>query len=217
VKSSGVVDFRDVDLLYIRAIYLSSAGNTLEMGPGGFFVFGGSGNDVIVGSAYGADVSGGDGDDIIIGKADYDILDGQAGNDRIEGNGAGDSLRGGTGADHLMGGDGNDELIGGAGNDLLVGGAGSDDFRFKALSDGRDTISDFNSAQGDVLVFANLLHGTFSYRGTAAFTASGNSEARFEGGTVLCDIDGNGIANITIVLTGITAATQLTAADFAIW
>lgn len=44
---------------------------------------------------------------------------------------------------------GNDSLTGGLGNDLLAGGLGSDIF---VLSGGNDVISDFNQAEGDLLI-----------------------------------------------------------------
>ena len=59
--------------------------------------------------------------------------------------------------------------------------------------------------------------GTFAYLGTGTFTGGfDNSEARVQGDTVQIDSDGNGSADITIRLTGLTTASQLTAADF-VW
>jgi serralysin len=217
LTTSGVVEFTSQDVIYLREIILSSQGNAIEMGTGGFFVTGGAGNDVINGGNWDDVNTGGAGNDVLSGRGGQDALSGEAGDDYIRGDSNGDGLVGGDGNDTLLGGDGGDYLVGGAGNDLLTGGAGDDYFRFSALSDGSDTISDFSSAQGDRLEFENLLHGSFSYRGTAAFTASGNSEARFDGGIVLVDANGNGVADITIIMTGISAATQLTAADFTVW
>lgn len=114
-----------------------------------------------------------------------------------------------------MGGDGgNDTIIGNGGDDDLRGGAGQDKFVYSSVQSGVDTIADFSTSEGDTLVFQGLLHGTFAYLGAAAFTASGSSEARFFGGQVLVDTDGNGAADIAINLTGITAASQLHASDF---
>ncbi|MBD2535526.1 calcium-binding protein [Nostoc flagelliforme FACHB-838] len=78
-----------------------------------------------------------------------DVINGQGGNDKIDGLSGNDLLRGGAG---------DDTLIGGAGNDILVGGAGADKFLYNtnanfALSTvGVDTISDFNSSQGDKII-----------------------------------------------------------------
>jgi Ca2+-binding RTX toxin-like protein len=124
---------------------------------------------------------------------------------------------GGGGNDILVGRSGLDFLTGGAGNDTLTGGpGGEDEFVFASTNVGIDTITDFNPSDfnGDRLVFRGLLHGSFSYIGAAAFTADGNSEARFAGGQVFVDTDGNGSTDITVNLTGITSASQLNAMDF---
>ena len=49
---------------------------------------------------------------------------------------------------------------------------------------------------------------------SGSFTASGNTQARVSGSQVLLDVDGNGTTDITINLTGLTSATQLSASDF---
>ncbi|MBN3949127.1 MAG: FG-GAP repeat protein [Nostoc sp. NMS7] len=78
-----------------------------------------------------------------------DVINGQGGNDKIDGK---------SGNDYLRGGAGNDTLIGGAGNDTLVGDAGADRFlyntnaAFDGSAIGVDTISDFNSCQGDKII-----------------------------------------------------------------
>jgi hypothetical protein len=78
-----------------------------------------------------------------------DVINGQEGNDIINGLSGNDLLRGGAG---------NDILIGGAGNDTLVGGAGADKFlyntnaAFASCAVGVDTISNFNSSQGDKII-----------------------------------------------------------------
>jgi large repetitive protein len=54
-----------------------------------------------------------------------------------------DTLIGGPGDDVLNGGGGNDILIGGPGNDRLIGGQGNDIFTFRAVTEGFDTIVDF--------------------------------------------------------------------------
>ncbi|MHC5730707.1 MAG: calcium-binding protein, partial [Nostoc sp.] len=78
-----------------------------------------------------------------------DVINGQGGNDKIDGK---------SGNDYLRGGAGNDTLIGGAGNDTLVGDAGADTFlyntnaAFNGSAIGVDTISDFNSCEGDKII-----------------------------------------------------------------
>jgi Ca2+-binding RTX toxin-like protein len=135
------------------------------------------------------------------------------------GNALGNVLTGNNGSNALSGLDGDDTLIGGGGTDTLTGGAGADSFVFRNLTGGTDTITDFNGLdggadEGDVLRFEGLLTGTFAYLGEDAFTAGGNTEARVSGSKVFVDTDGNGTADITITLTGLTAANQLNAADF---
>ncbi|TWT35622.1 Bifunctional hemolysin/adenylate cyclase precursor [Posidoniimonas corsicana] len=75
-------------------------------------VDGGSGNDVIIGSAYPQTLRGGAGDDRILGGDANDLLYGGEGDD---------VLLAGLGADELYGGVGNDTLRGGEGNDTLYG------------------------------------------------------------------------------------------------
>ncbi len=164
----------------------------------------------------------------------------------IEGNSGSNTLRGLTGDDILLGGQGNDELFGGIGadrfeggagadtlrmatGDIAFGGAGMDEFRFGAAPLGNnDTggpiIRDFNgvSANGangeDKIVFnTGLETGSFAYIGGAAFSASGNSEARFAGPRQLqVDQDGDGTTDQAILIDGVTAANLLTATDF-VW
>jgi Ca2+-binding RTX toxin-like protein len=130
---------------------------------------------------------------------------------------------GGAAADTITGGQMADILNGNGGNDLLTGGAGADDFRFTSVTSGQDRIFDFSgttafaggAGEGDDFVFVGLLAGTFSYVGAAAFVNTGNSQARFAGANTLqIDTNGNGVVDITITVDGLTAATQLVAADF---
>jgi Ca2+-binding RTX toxin-like protein len=82
--------------------------------------YGQEGNDKIVVSGNikkPAHLYGGPGNDVLIGGSGPDVLIGGPGNDVLEG---------GKGNDILLGGDGNDKLLGGAGRDLLIGGLGAD-------------------------------------------------------------------------------------------
>lgn len=136
------------------------------------------------------------------------------------GNALANQITGNSGANALSGLDGDDTLIGGGGNDALTGGNGADQFVYNSTSSGVDVIADFNqldggSREGDVLRFIGLGVGTFAYMGTGAFSGgSDNSEARINGNQVLVDTNGDGTADITITLTGLTSASQLTASDF---
>ena len=111
-----------------------------------------------------ADVLNGTADaDALYGGAGNDTISGGLGNDYLMGEAGDDQLSGGGGDDQLIGGDGKDVLIGGAGVDKLTGGAGADTFKIEALSDltpagsNKETITDFNFAEGDKVDFGALL------------------------------------------------------------
>ncbi|WP_329091565.1 MULTISPECIES: calcium-binding protein [unclassified Streptosporangium] len=89
-------------------------------------VFGGEGDDDLLGSVNADDLRGGLGDDSIRGIEGNDMLRGDAGDD---------DLRGGNEADVLIGGGGDDDLSGGAGADELNGGSGEDELRGEAGTD----------------------------------------------------------------------------------
>lgn len=129
----------------------------------------------------------GDGNDTFLGTDLPDAVFGGRGNDTIFGLGGSDLLIGGGGSDTLSGGDGDDVLIGLGGRDVLVGGRGADRFVYTALSDGRDDVLDFSTAEGDRLDLEKLFRGT-------AFdpdAADANRYLRF----VVGDLDGSGGAN----------------------
>ncbi|MDH5723680.1 MAG: Ig-like domain-containing protein, partial [Alphaproteobacteria bacterium] len=92
-----------------------------------------AGDDTIIGIEYvttGKDsIWGGDGNDILIGGLGDDSLFGENGNDILRGGFGNDSLYAGTGNDELYGGDGNDYLnanVTNPGSNILSGGAGDD-------------------------------------------------------------------------------------------
>lgn len=81
---------------------------------------------------------------------------GSRGPDVIEGSDNGAYLRGAGGSDNLIGGNGNDVLIGDTQADTLTGGRGADYFVMTNEMTGwgaTDTVTDFNAAEGDKLVF----------------------------------------------------------------
>ncbi|MBJ7388703.1 MAG: hypothetical protein JHC92_04600, partial [Sphingomonadaceae bacterium] len=135
-------------------------GNEIRIGDIASFVIGGSGNDVLIGTAgkdfvYGGagndrlsllegdDVgNGGSGNDMVSGDAGDDLVIGGLGNDELMGGAGKDAITGDGGADEIYGGADNDILSGGRGDgDVVVGGAGNDTFRY-ARGDGRDTYFD---------------------------------------------------------------------------
>jgi Ca2+-binding RTX toxin-like protein len=98
-------------------------------------------------------IFGGSGNDALVGGLDADFMVGYAGND---------TMRGGAGNDQLYGGSGNDLLIGGKGQDLLKGEAGADIFQF-SMGDGTgqgDHILDFS--EGDRISFVGVSQRTVS-------------------------------------------------------
>jgi Ca2+-binding RTX toxin-like protein len=104
-----------------KIVFFGSGGNdTLKMPTNvnrPFEVYGGAGNDTLIGGIAGDILDGGLGDDKIYGGGGNDILRGGGGNDYLDG---------GIGDDLLLGGDGADQLLGGAGRDVLIGGIGAD-------------------------------------------------------------------------------------------
>jgi len=74
---------------------------------------------------------------------------GNDGSNLLIGGGGDDTLYGGRSADRLKGSADRDDLEGGKGKDKLTGGGGNDEFVFRALQDGRDTITDFRQENGN--------------------------------------------------------------------
>jgi Ca2+-binding RTX toxin-like protein len=123
----------------------------------------------------GIDGTGNERANILVGNDAANRLDGGAGNNRLEGNGGDDVLLGGTGKDLLLGGAGNDHLESGGGKDKLDGGLGDDELvagSRSSLTGGADadsfvlgpgvikvTLTDFTTADGDVLVLRDVLKG----------------------------------------------------------
>lgn len=105
---------------------------------------------------------GGDGDDIILGLNGADNLYGGYGDD---------SLDGGSGADYLRGEAGTDTLWGGSGSDVLAGGSNTDYFIFRA-ADGTatDTIRDFRVGEDQLVLGDGLrVNANASFRADVDF------------------------------------------------
>ena len=162
-------------------------------------------------------------------------IEGNNGANLLRGLGGDDTLFGGNGDDLLSGGSGLDRLRGEAGADTLLmasldeafGGSGGDAFFFDGTTlgnagSGGPTVRDFDgvslgAGEGeDKLVFATGLEvGSFVYLGGAAFSGSGDSEARFAGSRqVQVDRDGDGTVDQAFLVNGVTDPGLLTAADF---
>jgi Ca2+-binding RTX toxin-like protein len=110
-----------------------------------------SGGDKLAGNTAANTILGNGGNDTIYGRAGNDELFGENGRDRLFGELGKDFLNGGSGKDMLSGGKGDDTLVGGFGHDNLSGGDGTDVFRYDAIKDAGDIVTDF--AKGDVFMF----------------------------------------------------------------
>ncbi len=225
---SPTPEFEHLTLLGAAAIdgTGNARGNVLRGNGGDNRLFGLAGNDIVYGGVGDDLLDGGANNDKAYGGTGDDLLRGRDGNDSLDGGSDEDRLLGGLGLDTLDGGDGDDTLSGGAGQDGLTGGAGSDVFQFVRLVDSgtglgaRDSIADF-AVGADLIDLAGLdanagLAGdqAFTFIGAAAFSAvAGQLRLSISGvdGLLDADVDGNGITDFRIVLTGVTL---LTAADF---
>ena len=125
-------------------------------------VYGQKGNDTItLNEASGAlprvSLYGGTGNDTLIGGAGADNLYGQAGDDTLLGKGGFDFLFGGSENDALTGGDADDQVFGEAGNDRMIWNPG-DDTDLNEGGSGNDTI-EVNGGNGTE-VFTTTANGT---------------------------------------------------------
>jgi autotransporter-associated beta strand protein len=165
-------------------------------------------------------INGTAGADIIkLGNAVHSINTGN-GSNIVQGGGLVDTVTGGTGVD---------KFAGNAGADVLTGGTAADVFKYRAAGDSgmsagnRDTITDFligTDRMNFVKIDANAgLAGdqAFAFVGTGAFIGGGAGSIRYQNSgadlLVLVDVDGNGTAEMSIVLAGRSGQT-LTVADF---
>ncbi|MBO3759600.1 calcium-binding protein [Ciceribacter sp. L1K23] len=160
-----------------------------------------------VGTGYGDTILGTDGANRLWGDGGSDVLRGYGGNDR---------LYGGSGNDTLSGGANNDLLVGGSGRDSLSGGSGSDAFIFTSLSDSRpgsqrDTITDFSRSQHDYIdlsaIDADTTRGgnqAFDFIGRSSFSGDAG-ELRFSGGVLFADVNGDGVSDFQIKVSGLTS------------
>lgn len=123
-----------------------------------------------------------------------------------------DRLIGGKGNDTMLGRGGNDDFLGGAGADVLTGGPGRDHFIYTDLQDSpageteRDRITDFDGKAGDRIDLSEINElQNFSYLHDQPFSAKGDGtpEVRFADGRLEADINGNGIADFAVTLTGV--------------
>jgi Ca2+-binding RTX toxin-like protein len=181
-------------------------------------LIGGGGRDTMSGGHGHDDIDAGTGNDTAMGGFGDDDVDGQDGDDKLDGNSGRDDLDGGAGADSLAGGDDSDMLWGGSGNDVLrggrgadqlSGGAGRDVFVFKTVAEGGlgrfdDVITDFVRGQDRI----DLRDFDLDYIGRARFEGDGDAQLRLEGFTggvrLIADVDGNGTADFSMEVNGVS-------------
>ena len=194
-------------------------------GDGADTLNGGAGDDTLNGNANADTMDGGDGNDALTGGDGSDTLNGGAGDDTLNGNANSDAVNGGDGNDALTGGDGNDALTGGDGNDTLTGDSGNDTFRFVLITDGVDTIVDFN-VKDDTIQLDNASFTTVGSDGTLALTAfhsgplatqDADDRITYDSttGELFYDADGSG-SGTAIQIATLATGLAMTNADFVV-
>jgi len=111
-------------------------------------------------------------------------------------------------------------VTGNGGADSITLSSGSDIIKYLAASDSTssntDTITGFDATGADQIDISALVQGSFSYlSGNPGFSNTGNTQAQFDDGsdTLQIDVDGNGVSDMDIVLTGVVDV-NLSSADF---
>lgn len=210
-------------------INASAGDDTLLGGTSDDVLRGDAGNDTIDGQGGTADLASWFNDP---GAVIVDLLAGTA----TDGYGNADTLfrieniSGADGFDSTLAGDnaanvisgffGSDVITGRGGADVMSAGTGgADRFVYLATTDAPagESIAGFVSNSGDRIDFSAIDPGAaagdqaFAFIGTAAFTATGVAEVRFSGGTIFADSNGNGVAEMQIIMTSVAA---MVAGDF---
>lgn len=174
-------------------------------------VFGQGGNDTITlnegsGALPRANLFGGTGNDVLIGGSGGDMLFGQSGNDTLLGKGGFDFLFGGSENDTLTGGDADDQVFGESGNDRMVWNPG-DDTDLNEGGAGIDTVE--VNGGGGAEVFTTTANGTrvrFDRLDPAPFAidigTSENLVVNMNGGDDRFSATGNLAALIQITVDG---------------
>ena len=164
----------------------------------------------------------------LAGNAVYGI--GTSTNNAIIGNDRDNIISTGSGSfEILVGGAGNDLLIGGAGHDEMLGGPGNDTFRFEALSDAYngvsndgDLIYDFTRGEDHLQFNAaafgfsfGIVDGVNFFSGTspAAHAAISTLLYNNTSGLLFLDPDGTGTDSLSVI-AAIGGAPHLAASDF---
>lgn len=161
------------------------------------------------------------GDNHLTGLSGNDTMRGGAGYDLLEGGDGNDLMGAWTGNDTLIGGYGNDTLTGWAGSDALYGGAGADRFVFNSARDSYigacDVIGDFQPGADRIQLTGIDAdptrdgNQTFRFLGTAAFDHHPGALHVLhpaEGMAVSADLDGDGVSDFYLRLTGLNTLTE---------
>jgi Ca2+-binding RTX toxin-like protein len=145
----------------------------------------------LIGSDYNDNLTATNADAQLTGRAGDDVLLGNGGDDRLDG------------------GAGNDTLTGSDGGDVLTGGSGADTFVFVYFFDselGReDQITDFSSAEADIINLSSMdansnssgSNEAFTYISSGAFTGTAG-ELRYANHVLEGDVNGDGAAEFRI-------------------
>jgi Ca2+-binding RTX toxin-like protein len=196
-RFDGGNDFDTLEFRTAKAVTVDLDDNSLNKGwAKGDSYFG---IDGLVGSATGADkLYGHGGENRLVGLGGNDLLDGR---------------------------DGADTLVGGAGQDTLTGGGGTDIFRYNALTDGGDVVTDFDPFMdtfefarsvfkgldlAGVLPSEQFLSGTTNKATTAAHRIIYNED----NGKIWYDRDGSGTKFKGVLIATVTVGTELSNGDF---
>lgn len=206
----------------------NAAANVLDGGAGADKMAGGAGDDTyFVGSTTDVvtELAGG-GTDVMIssvtrtlGSNVENLVLGGAAAINGTGNAAANVITGNSANNVLNGAAGNDVLLGGGGVDSLTGGRGADKFVFTGIADTgigaglRDVVTDMKVRDLDVIdlsaIDADSTQGgdqAFAFIGAAAFGLHAG-ELHLVAGVLSGDVDGNGVADFEIQLTGVTTLT----------
>ncbi len=159
-------------------------------------------------------ISGTSRNDQLRGSSTNDHIIGGLGNDRLWAVAGNNLLEGGAGNDLLISGTGNDVLIGGLGADRMRSGSGATVFAWRSGDlQGRplDVVELFNGQNGDRLAVNALLDRNnpfanpgWQFLGARAFSRR-PGELRFQGGVLLGDLSGNGVADLRVQLPGVNS------------
>ena len=166
VLAGGGNDSVNVASVNVPTMIFGGAGNDqLIGGPNRDTIYGDAGNDTIRGGASNDWLVGGEGADVMFGGAGNDWMTGDPGYDRLNGDAGNDTINGGEGRDTLAGGAGTDQLDG---NGFAIGRANTeanfdvytDDFVYSKPISNTDTTQpvskgDFNQT-GLTAVFSAL-------------------------------------------------------------